>query len=236
MNTIRHMILHVDDDKFTRQLVGFMFEDCDLELISVDSADTCMSALSERPVDLILLDSELGDKSGIEIAQDVFLFDKRIPIVFLSAKNEDQIFNGFRPPNVKGVLRKPFIPEQVVETIQAVLKGDKEPFHFPNQKNTVNLTQLQQEYRGHLLAQVLVLDRAWHTLASGAECLSDCDQFVGDVHKISGTAGLAGFSSVSEAAKAVEEALRCLDEHDLTLSFKHTKPLLLELFVAIERL
>jgi DNA-binding response OmpR family regulator len=117
-----HKILIVDDEKDLCEILQFNLES---EGFNIDIAHSGEEAL-KKPIekfDLILLDIMMDGMSGFKAA-NIIRKDRnlKIPIIFLTAKGEENdILTGF---NVGGddYISKPFSIKEVIARIKAILK------------------------------------------------------------------------------------------------------------------
>jgi two-component system, OmpR family, response regulator len=81
-----------------------------------------LSAFHSHPFDLCILDIMLPEKDGFDLASEIRKYNQKIPIVFLTARNqaEDRI-RGFRV-GADDYVCKPFSIEEFKYRIEAVLK------------------------------------------------------------------------------------------------------------------
>jgi DNA-binding response OmpR family regulator len=115
-------VLIVDDEKDLCEILQFNLES---EGFLIDIANSGEEALKKNleEVDLILLDVMMGGISGFKTANIIRKEKKlEIPIIFLTAKGEENdVLTGF---NVGGddYIPKPFSIKEVVARIKAILK------------------------------------------------------------------------------------------------------------------
>ncbi len=91
--------------------------------IAADGEVALQLALS-TPYDLILMDGMMPKKTGLQVAT---LYRQQCasaaPIIFLSAKSQRAEIKEFLAVGT-GFIQKPFIPTQICQLIDAILKGD----------------------------------------------------------------------------------------------------------------
>ncbi|MCX6378343.1 MAG: response regulator [Armatimonadetes bacterium] len=76
---------------------------------------------NEVKIDLVLTDLQMPDISGIMLAQKIYDLNPTIPV--LLATGDDSFEEETLPPNIKGVLVKPYQPKAVIERIKSILSG-----------------------------------------------------------------------------------------------------------------
>ena len=113
-------ILVVDDDPVILRLIEV---NLDLEGFDVDTADRGEDALAKARAstpDLIILDLMMPEMSGWEIAEQLQKDAKTtgIPLVFLSARTQDEDRRRGEELGVAGYVTKPFDPSDLVATIR----------------------------------------------------------------------------------------------------------------------
>jgi DNA-binding response OmpR family regulator len=119
-------ILVVDDDPVILRLIEV---NLDLEGFEVDTADRGEDAIArarDTSPDLIILDLMMPEMSGWEIAERLQEDDKTkgIPLVFLSARTQDEDRRRGEELGVAGYVTKPFDPAELVSTIRRLTKPD----------------------------------------------------------------------------------------------------------------
>jgi two-component system, OmpR family, phosphate regulon response regulator PhoB len=114
------MIFLVDDDPVLHILVPAMLPGYLVQSVSsLGEADTLLTG-SE---DLLLLDMNLGDGSGYQFFQKMKLNPQlqNLPVIMLSAQDEDEAFEGLPELRPDFFLQKPFSADQIQEKVRAVL-------------------------------------------------------------------------------------------------------------------
>jgi DNA-binding response OmpR family regulator len=119
-------VLVVDDDELIRKAVRLT---CETEGYLVQEADRGADVLpkieSFRP-DIVLLDLMLPDLSGFDVCRDVRRAGHRMPVVILSAKNEEiDVVLGLEI-GADDYINKPFRPRELLARIGAHLRKAKE--------------------------------------------------------------------------------------------------------------
>ncbi|MFS0725209.1 response regulator transcription factor [Paenibacillus sp. 1P07SE] len=95
--TRARVMLVEDDVEWSQGLQVFFADESGFEIVAcVDSKETCMSALDEAPVDIVLMDIMLGDAdaSGLDAALDIAHKYPAIKVIILSSlDDDDEVFN-----------------------------------------------------------------------------------------------------------------------------------------------
>lgn len=90
-----------------------------------------LETFKNNTFDLCLLDIMMPKKDGITLAKEIRLIDKKIPIIFLTAKTlKEDTIEGFRA-GADDYITKPFSMEELLLRIHAVLRrtqiSDRQP-------------------------------------------------------------------------------------------------------------
>jgi DNA-binding NtrC family response regulator len=84
-------LLVVDDDRSIRHLVRQCFEDSDIEVIDVASAEEGLDLLRRQAPDAVLLDINLPEMSGLEAFRAFHALDPKLPVIFVTALDSSDI-------------------------------------------------------------------------------------------------------------------------------------------------
>lgn len=86
MQDSKYTILCVDDDKDNLDLLTFIFEHENFEVLACDSLDECLDHARNKKLDAIILDNRFGNESSLEVCEQIRGFNPDIPIVFYSGE------------------------------------------------------------------------------------------------------------------------------------------------------
>lgn len=119
-------VLIVDDSSTMRKIVarslrqaGFEFE----TILEAGDGQEALQVLSGEKVDVILSDINMPNMNGVEFLRQKAGNDaiKDIPVVMITTEAGSDILKEALGLGAKGSIKKPFTPEQVNETLGAVL-------------------------------------------------------------------------------------------------------------------
>jgi DNA-binding response OmpR family regulator len=116
-------ILVADDDMDIRDLVAFKLEQAGYEVVAVDNGLAALTAATENPPDLVVLDVMMPGMSGIDVCRQLRLEQgtKALPIILLTARaQEGDVEVGFGA-GADDYIVKPFSPRELVSRVEAVL-------------------------------------------------------------------------------------------------------------------
>lgn len=105
-------IVVVDDDTTNLKAAGHILSSCGMRVTALKSGSLLLDYLEKNSPDLILLDILMPGMDGFETMERLRSHPSAsgIPVIFLSASEEDQAARGITLGAVDFV-RKPFIPE-----------------------------------------------------------------------------------------------------------------------------
>src|SRR5690554_5768831 len=144
------ILLSEDDDNLGMLLESFL-QAKDYEVDLARNGVQALEFFNEGDYHFVILDVMMPEMDGFEVAKEIRLVDKKVPILFLTAKSmkEDKL-EGFAI-GADDYLTKPFSMEELVARIEAILKRtntDDSPlddtftigrFTFDPQKRIINI-------------------------------------------------------------------------------------------------
>ena len=89
------------------------------------NAASCLAFLQNQQPDIILMDINLPDKSGIDLCKEVKTLYPHIHIIGLSSFNQQSFIQKMLDNGASGYVLKNATREELVEAIEAVRQGDK---------------------------------------------------------------------------------------------------------------
>ncbi|HLN52882.1 MAG TPA: response regulator transcription factor [Lentimicrobium sp.] len=115
-------ILLVEDDHNLGALIEEYLQSLGYRVVLTANGEEGLRVFKNMKFDLCILDVMLPKKDGFTLAVDIRNLDDKIPIIFLTAKgqNDDRI-KGFKS-GCDDYITKPFISEELSLRIEAILK------------------------------------------------------------------------------------------------------------------
>jgi DNA-binding response OmpR family regulator len=122
-------ILIVDDNPDIRNILDLLLKSKGYSTLQADSGNTAMAAVAQQHPDLILLDIIMPDMDGYQVARRIRdnPATKSIPIIMISARNEDVDEVLGLELGADDYIRKPFEPILVLARVKACLRRTMEP-------------------------------------------------------------------------------------------------------------
>lgn len=149
-NPNEFLILVVDDISQNLQVIGEMLEQEGYETTFATSGQQALERIKAAQPNLILLDLMMPGMSGIEVCEKVKSNPEfsKIPIIFLTASNEqNDLLEAFKK-GAADYITKPFRPEEVLARIKIQLINQKLQQELEAQNN-----RLQLEIEAHQLTE-----------------------------------------------------------------------------------
>jgi two-component system, OmpR family, alkaline phosphatase synthesis response regulator PhoP len=114
-------VLLVEDEENLASLVEAYLEQEGFSVIAVGTGAEALHALEETPVRIVVLDLNLPDMDGLEVCRHIRL-RSRVPIVMLTARDEEADRLAGLGAGADDYLGKPFSPRELVARMKAVLR------------------------------------------------------------------------------------------------------------------
>ena len=116
-------LLLVEDNAINRQIVSELLEGQGIRVTGVSSGRGAVETASNRRFDVILMDIELPDISGVEAAREILSMPGcgNIPIIALTAHSWRTHRKAYCEAGMKGCIEKPIDPDQLFRTLGEVL-------------------------------------------------------------------------------------------------------------------
>lgn len=117
-------ILVVEDEAPIRDMVKFVLEQSDFEVIEAEDFDVALEKVKEPYPDLILLDWMMPGGSGVQLAKKLKQHEhtRDIPVIMLTARGEEEDKVRGLESGADDYVTKPFSPKELVARIKAVMR------------------------------------------------------------------------------------------------------------------
>jgi len=121
--TLPQNIVIVEDEVITQRYLQNIFEQQNVHVVGCfSSAKETMTHLKDLNCDMVLMDINIkGPIDGIQLAREI-LNDYGIPIVFISAHNDDETLEEILELAPYGFIAKPFSSKEIIVTLQIAYK------------------------------------------------------------------------------------------------------------------
>jgi DNA-binding response OmpR family regulator len=117
-------ILVADDDDLLGELLRFKLEGAGHRVTIIGDGQSALDAALSGAYDLMVLDAMMPVLSGPEVLRALVQQGSRLPVVMLTArKGQDDVLDALSA-GARDYLTKPFIPDELVARVNAILKAD----------------------------------------------------------------------------------------------------------------
>ena len=122
------VILVVDDEEDIRELVGIYLKNEGMQVCKAANGKEALECLEKMDIDLAILDIMMADMDGITLCMEIRK-KSNLPIIMLSAKDQDMDKVLGLTAGADDYLAKPFNPIELVARVKAQLRRSKEFNH-----------------------------------------------------------------------------------------------------------
>ncbi|PKA82265.1 hypothetical protein ATE92_0392 [Ulvibacter sp. MAR_2010_11] len=120
-------VLVVEDNKINQMITKKILEKNKMVCMVADNGMEAIELVKEHNFDVILMDIHMPGISGIEATQKIREFNKKLPIIALTAVTIDENLDDFYRAGFNEIIPKPFKTEEFFEKIFRTLAGRKSP-------------------------------------------------------------------------------------------------------------
>lgn len=113
-------LLVVDDEDFVRDLLGEILEGEHCEVYLAESGSTALSLFREHKFDGVFTDVGMPGMSGWELAREIRLINKQIPIAVITGWGEAVGSHEKKAAGVDWVVAKPFTADRIAELVRDI--------------------------------------------------------------------------------------------------------------------
>jgi two-component system OmpR family response regulator len=119
---MRSTILIVDDDPHIRQLLVFALTKAGLNTCEASNGEEALARTAASQPDLIILDINMPRMDGLEVCRRLRIQSSRLPILFLSSRDDEIDRVVGIEIGADDYVTKPFSPREVVARVNAILR------------------------------------------------------------------------------------------------------------------
>ncbi len=118
-----HHILVVDDSATIRKAIDITFAHEDFELTTVSSGQEALAALAEQIPDIALVDANLQQENGIDLARDMLAQAQgnQFPLVLLSSNQDPVAQDILDHAGIASQVAKPFHTQELIDHVKTHL-------------------------------------------------------------------------------------------------------------------
>lgn len=140
-------VLIVDDEEDIRELVGIYLKNEGYNICKAVNGQEALQCLSDMQIDLAVLDVMMADMDGIALCMEIRK-KSNIPIIMLSAKDQDMDKVIGLSAGADDYLAKPFNPVELVARVKAQLRRFND-FNERKQSSILEYMELSMNLETH---------------------------------------------------------------------------------------
>jgi FixJ family two-component response regulator len=114
----------VDDDPGMRMATENLLSSFGYDTETFESADAFLNATATSEATCLVVDVQLGDISGVELARQLTADGFKYPIIFMTALDDERVRSQAEAAGAIAYLNKPFRPKLLID---AIVKAIGEP-------------------------------------------------------------------------------------------------------------
>lgn len=144
-------ILLAEDDPNLGTLLKDFLEAKDFETVLCTDGDKAFKTFSKQQFDFVILDVMMPLKDGFTVAKEIRTINKKIPLIFLTAKSmKEDTLQGFSL-GADDYITKPFSMEELLMRITAILRRSDNNQFEPDDPRVFNIGEFVFDYDRQLL-------------------------------------------------------------------------------------
>ncbi len=122
MDTASRTVMIVDDELFFRELLRDILKNAGFTIVAeaADGSEAVEKYRAHRPA-ITIMDIFMPETNGIEATKEILSFDGNARVLICSGVGYDENVEAALKAGAREVIFKPFIPEEVTQTIEKVL-------------------------------------------------------------------------------------------------------------------
>lgn len=117
-------VLVVDDEPSILDVVGIILERERHIALKAGNAAQALKAIADGGVDAVILDIVLPGRGGLDLLMEIRRDYPDLPVIVMSGKvrtDSAHFIQLSRQFGAKGILAKPFLPKELLDTLSAAL-------------------------------------------------------------------------------------------------------------------
>jgi len=140
-------LLCVEDNKTTQVLYTAILEDLCKEILFANDGEDGYNQFTSQSADIIISDFEMPKLNGFEMVEKIRNIDKDIPIIFVSAIEDVELFKASLHIGINYFVSKPFDTQEIIYSLQKASKLliDQKYIKEQKSKEITEITELQTQ-------------------------------------------------------------------------------------------
>jgi len=115
-------ILYIEDDPEILENVSFLLSRYTNEVFTATNGEEALKVYKEKQPDIVVSDINIPKINGLKVAEIIREENPSVPIIIISAHNEDHQLKIAKELNVSSYIRKPFTLQELKDAIAKAIK------------------------------------------------------------------------------------------------------------------
>ncbi len=116
-------VLVVDDEEPVREVIRITLEEENYHVTTVGDAPSAIEMLQASLPDIVLLDLELLNGSGVDVFEEICSKDKHIPVIIITGYPDSELLQKALRYGPFLVIVKSVMPNQLLDAVRGMLQG-----------------------------------------------------------------------------------------------------------------
>lgn len=108
----------VDDDESFARAIGRLLRAAGFETVIYGSAEVFLQDFAANSINCLVLDIQMGGMSGLDLGRHLVSIGAKIPVVFVTALENESACQEAREINCSAFLHKPVAGQVLIEAIR----------------------------------------------------------------------------------------------------------------------
>lgn len=123
MGLQKKKILIVDDARLSREILKKIINETEFAIVAYEAKNgsKAISLVKNKDLDLIIIDLIMPGLSGSETIQEIRKIDENIPILIVSAVEEEKLIYDSMKFGATDFIQKPFDKKKIISKMERVL-------------------------------------------------------------------------------------------------------------------
>lgn len=128
-------VLVVDDEPSLQTLLTYNLKKSGFDVVSAGDGQQALDIIHEQKIDIVLLDIMLPEKSGVDVTRELRAERNQIPIIMLTALDDEIDKVVGLEIGADDYVTKPFSPREVIARVHAVLRRFSQKTQAPKEES-----------------------------------------------------------------------------------------------------
>lgn len=115
-------ILIAEDNEVSREMMAAILRGQGYRVIGAIDGESAIKVMTERPVDLALVDINMAPKGGFDFVRYLVAKGNKLPVVIITSDDSADMLMEASALGVAQVIQKPVEPKRLTQTVERILR------------------------------------------------------------------------------------------------------------------